>query len=237
MPTKAAARRKKKRNKKKKEPSLSRVGSGSANGDAASLRDDSQGPEPSQEAISHVWNDSNITTPSLVNLPMSFQIEDEEDKVPTTNRQKELFARRDQLGLLERVNALSLYHIGEYEVLIQKIVRRMTADKDQIWRRYRLAEAKLKLARDARRQQQINDELAMLKRRERVYNLDVAAVNKEMNRFHKTAAFSLARKQVSENYQRRGGTLVAKTNLYSKKDEVDFDQLLAQMKKESTSST
>ena len=139
-----------------------------------------------------------------------------------------LQAKRDEMEQKEKLDKLSLQDVADYEIFVQGLVTTMESDKMQIARKYRMAEAKLKLARDPKRVQMLSDEIDSLKRREKRFNEDVAIINQEVDQFHSSPAFKMARAHVLENFVEQGGTWVNKKTL--EEDVVDFEALLKEMK-------
>ena len=69
------------------------------------------------------------------------------------------------------------------------MIETMEGEKQQLQRKYRMAEAKLKHTRDSRRIRLLGEDIDNLKRREQRFNGDVAYVNEEVERFHNSPAF------------------------------------------------
>ena len=149
-----------------------------------------------------------------------------------TPRQKAMTAKRDAMVRKQVVNALSLQDIVDYETYIQGLVKTMESDKAQLERSLKMAEAKIRLARDPRRAHALNNEFEKMRRRGQVFNEDVIAITSEVERFHASAAFEQARDHVRENFDRVGDGWVKKTDRFGPDDEVDFELLLQQMKAE-----
>jgi hypothetical protein len=105
------------------------------------------------------------------------------------SRQKQVRARQLQMDQKEREKVLSLQDVADYEVFVQSMVKSMELESQQIQRKYRLTEAKLKHTKDTRRMQLLSDEIGGLKRREKRFNTDVTFINSEVDRFHNSPAF------------------------------------------------
>jgi hypothetical protein len=147
------------------------------------------------------------------------------------DRQKQVQLRRDVMDLKEKANTLSLQDVADYEVFVQTLMRTMEEDKVQIQRKYRMAEAKMKIGKDTKRVKLLAEEIDSLKRRETRYNFDVAFVNEEVERFHSSPAFNLAREHVLENFTESNGMWVNKKELEEAQAPVDFESLLNEMKR------
>eukprot|EP01051_Picozoa_sp_SAG22_P005958 SAG22_NODE_372_length_11551_cov_20.656741_12_plen_372_part_00 len=141
----------------------------------------------------------------------------------TTPRQKAMLAKRDAMTAKQTANTLSMQDIVDYETYIQGLVKvTMEGEKQQLERSFKMAEAKLRMARDSRRQRALNDEFEKVRRRGMIFNEDVLAINvsskalsfccastvflsktvpfhvvplsqAEVERFHASAAFEQAR--------------------------------------------
>jgi hypothetical protein len=147
------------------------------------------------------------------------------------DRQKQIQLRRDAMDLKEKARTLSLQDVADYEVFVQTLVRTMEEDKVHIQRKYKMAEAKMKMGKDTKRVKSLAEEIDSLKRREKRYNTDVAFVNVEVERFHASPAFKLARGHVLDNFVELNGSWVNKKDIEEAQAPVDFESLLNEMKR------
>ena len=106
-------------------------------------------------------------------------------------RQREIRAKRETMDAKEDDHSLTLQDVADYEVFVQGMIDAMEGEKQQLQRKYRMAEAKLKHTRDSRRIRVLGEEIDNLKRREQRFNGDVAYVNEEVERFHNSPAFKV----------------------------------------------
>jgi hypothetical protein len=167
--------------------------------------------------------------------PVQGQLRPDQPADSATPRQKVLIAKRDAMALKQVANALSLQDIVDYETYIQGLVKTMEGAKPQLERSFKMAEAKIRMARDPQRQRALTDEFEKVRRRGQIFNEDVVAINAEAARFHASDAFGQARDHVRENFDRVGDSWVKKTDRFGADDEVDFEALLEQMKAEERS--
>ena len=82
-----------------------------------------------------------------------------------TPRHKALLTRRAALAAKELKGTLSLQDVADYETYVQELVKGMESETVQLSRSFKLVEAKVKMARDPRRADALNDEFEKLRLR------------------------------------------------------------------------
>eukprot|EP00039_Didymoeca_costata_P009196 m.121412 g.121412 ORF g.121412 m.121412 type:complete len:876 (+) comp14395_c0_seq1:134-2761(+) len=162
-------------------------------------------------------------------------VEENKNTTPDTShnnnpsRRNALKIRKEEFITREKQGTLTTKNVLDFEEFLQTMVKTMETEKEKIRRKYRFAEAKLKLAQNAKRTQVCAEEIATLKRREKRFNEEVTMVNAEIDWFHASTAFKTTRSQATAeteyNEDMQG---------YSSGENVDFETLLQEMKAESS---